>query len=87
MTPVEQIQSAILDLQEKLLAQHPTMPTLLRTIHKELQANPDVVTLLSDAERAIIISGLEKHTKTELVTSTKNLSKNKSIKNMSLADL
>jgi len=87
MTPAEQISSAILELQEKLLAQHPTMPVLLRTIHKELQANPDVVTILKDEERAVIIAALEKFTKTELVANTKNLSKNKAIKSMTLLDL
>jgi len=86
MTPAEQISSAILELQEKLLAQHPSMPILLRTIHKELQANPDVVTLLKDEERAIIIAGLEKFTKTELIVNTKNLAK-KAIKSMTTLDL
>lgn len=86
MTPTEQVQVEILKLQEMLLAQNPAMPTLLRTIHKELQANPDVVTLLSDSDRATIISGLEKFTKTELITATKKAS-SKSIRSMTALDL
>ena len=86
MTPHEQISSEILRLQEMLLAQNPAMPTLLRTIHKELQANPDVVTLLAEEEIASIISGLEKFTKTELVTATKKVS-TKPIRSMSTLDL
>lgn len=86
MTPVEQVSAKILDLQSRLLSQHPTMPILLREIHKELLANPDVVTLLSSEDRSIIISGLEKYTKTELITATKNVSK-KAISKMTLVDL
>jgi len=86
MTPAEQVSAKIIELQERLLAKHPTMPVLLREIHKELLANPDVVTLLSNEERSVIISGLENYTRTDLIVATKGSSK-KAISKMTLVDL
>jgi predicted MarR family transcription regulator len=86
MTPNEQISSHILELQTAIEASLPKYALMLRDIHKALQANPDVVTLLKEEEIAIIVSGLEKHTKTELITATKNTAK-KAIKSLTLQDL
>ena len=60
MTPVEQIQANILSLQAELQKTVPNIPTILSTIHKQLLANPDCVTLLKEEEIATIVSGLDK---------------------------
>lgn len=82
----QQIKEKVLSLQDALLQQHPTMPTLLREIHQTLRANPDVVTLLSDTEVGVIVNGLKAQTKTEIVTAALKTSK-KAVKSMTLADL
>lgn len=82
-----QIKEKIQALQDALLSQHPTMPTLLQEIHKNLKANPDTVTLLTEQEICTIVSGLKKQTQTEIVTAALKSPTKKSIKNMTVADL
>jgi heterodisulfide reductase subunit B len=53
-------------LQEALLARHPTMPSLLADIHRALKAQPENITLLSEEEIGVIVSGLEVQTQTHL---------------------
>lgn len=55
-------------LQNALLTLHPTLPVLLRTIHNQLRADPELVTTLSEEEIGIIVNGLKRQTQTELVT-------------------
>jgi len=87
MTPAEQIRSNIAELQSALLAAHPQIPTLLRTIHKQLAADPAVVTILTEEEVGIIVSGLKRQTAVEIVTKSKPASKTSKIKSMTLDDL
>ena len=47
--------------------QHPTMPVLLRQIHKILRDDPELVTTLDDDAVGVIVRGLQLQTKTELV--------------------
>lgn len=70
----EEIQMKIAELQDALLNAHPTMPLLLRDIHKKLQADPATVTLLSEEDIAIIVSGLKKQTNVELANASKSSS-------------
>ena len=86
-TTAEQIKSKIIELEEALLSQHPTMPVLLQTIHKQLKENPDVVTLLAPEEVAVIVNGLKHQTRTEIVTAAIKSPSKKSIKSMTLDDL
>ena len=79
------LQMKISSLQDAILAAHPTMPILLREIHTILKNDPVVVTLLSEEDIAIIVSGLKQQTKTEITQSA--LKKKSSLKNTSLADL
>jgi hypothetical protein len=46
-------------LQEKILAKHPTMPTLLREIHTAILQNPEQVVLMTEEEQHVVFSGLE----------------------------
>ena len=87
MQPIEQIKSNILSLQEALLNAHPTMPTLLQTIHKQLKADPECVTLLNAEDIGIIISGLKRQTATEIITSGSAKTKTKKMAALSVDDL
>lgn len=81
-----EIKEKVLALQESMLSSHPQMPTLLRQIHTQLRADPEIVTLLSEDEISIIVSGLMKQTQTELVVASVK-SKTKSLKSMGTGDL
>lgn len=81
---VDDIREKIADLQGKLLAAHPLIPTILRTIHTQLKADPEVVTLLEDEEIKVIVNGLQHVTKVKLVEVAKP--KKKSLKTLDLDD-
>lgn len=87
MTPHQLIQLKISELQAAILGTLPNMPTLLREIHQNLRADPEIVTLLSPPEVAIIVSGLSKQTQTTITTQVLSGSKGKSLKKVSLDDI
>lgn len=60
LTKSQQLQEKISDLQAKLLANDSMMPVLLREIHTKLREDAEVVTLLTDEEIGVIVSGLSK---------------------------
>lgn len=64
------IKTKLDELEQVLLSNHPTLPTLLRDIHKTLKAQPDIVTLMSEEEIALVVQGLTKQTNSKLVEST-----------------
>lgn len=77
---ISPIKMKIAELSEMILAAHPRMPLLLKDIHGLLKSDPDNVTLLSEEEIGIIVSGLKRQTSTELAStvlkkSSKALSK------------
>jgi hypothetical protein len=84
-----QVQANILSLQSALLSQHPSMPTLLHQIHKQLKNDPATVTLLTEDEIRSTVQGLEAQTNTVLAESlTKTSSaKSKSLSKVSSSDL
>ncbi len=63
-----QIREKLALLEQQLLSATPNMPVLLREIHKNLKADPDIVTLLSEEECSILVRGLKKQTATEIAT-------------------
>lgn len=79
------LQMKISSLQNAILSAHPTMPILLREIHTILKNDPSNVTLLSEEDIAILVSGLKQQTKTEITQSS--MKKKTSLKNVGLADL
>lgn len=83
--PVDDIKEKIATLQSHLLSSHPLIPTLLRTIHQQLKADPEVVTLLDEDEIKVVVSGLQHVTKISLLAAAP-APKKKSLKNMSLDD-
>lgn len=86
MTPTEQIQEQALKLEQALLAANPQMPLLLRQIHTQLKADPEIVTLLDEESIARIVKGLVRQTQTEIATIAM-ASKKTSLKNLTLNDL
>lgn len=81
---VDDIREKIATLQNHLLTSHPLIPSLLRTIHTQLKADPEVVTLLAEEEIKVIVSGLQHVTKIKLSEVSKP--KKKSLKNLDLED-
>lgn len=83
------IRTKLDELESALLNAHPGMPTLLRDIHKTLKAQPDIVTLLSESDLAIIVRGLDKQTNAHLVATTLKPTKatKASLKNVTSDDL
>lgn len=64
-----EVKSKLDELQQALLSQHPTMPTILRDIHRTLKAQPEQVTLMTEEEIHILIQGLEKQTNSYIAAS------------------
>jgi len=61
------IKSKIADLQNAINTSIPGYAGVLNLIHKELQAQPELIYKLDDTEIASLISGLEKFHKVEVV--------------------
>lgn len=78
----EQIKEKVLSLEQSLLSQHPTMPSLLKEIWVTLKKNPDQVTLLSEEDIGIIVRGLKKQTAVEIATTA--LKKKTSLKSLTI---
>ena len=87
MTPNEIISLKIAELQTAVLQTLPNMPTLLRDIHQNLRNDPEIVTLLTPQQVAIIVSGLSKQTQTTITTQVLSGSKGKSLKKISVDDI
>lgn len=66
-----EIQSKIQELQEAIHTAHPSMPGILREIHKKLKEDPEVVTLLEEEEICSIVSGLMIQTNVTLTSAKK----------------
>jgi hypothetical protein len=81
----ESIAMKIAELDSLIKSAHPRMPMLLRDIHTILKNDPDNVTLLSESDIGIIVSGLKLQTKTVITAAA--LSKKTSLKKTTLADL
>ena len=79
------LQMKIASLQNAIHTAHPTMPILLKEIHTILKNDPSNVTLLSEEDISIIVSGLKQQTRTEITQAT--MKKKTSLKNVGLADL
>lgn len=65
-----ELQNKVLELKELILSKHPRMPTLLREIHTTLLAQPENVTLATEEEIQIVVSGLKIQTGVEFVSAS-----------------
>lgn len=59
-----QLRQRVDELSAAILARHPTMPQLLREIHKTIRTYPEQVTILEPSEIQSIIEGLKLQTNT-----------------------
>ena len=73
-------------LEAALLQKLPTMPSILRDIHRSLKADPDTVTFLSEEECAVLVEGLTKQTGSAIATSALKAPK-KAMSKMTVDDL
>ena len=84
-----EIQTKLESLSQALLESNPTLPTLLKDIHRTLKGQPEQVTLMSESELHLVVQGLIKQTNSNLAAATMKPSKAKkeSLKNVTLDDL
>lgn len=88
MTPAEELKEKVLTLQTQLLEAHPQMPLLLRQIHTQLRADPELVTTLAEEDIGIIVQGLAKQQMVTITTAAlKKTSTTKSLKKLTVNDL
>lgn len=64
-----EVKEKLAALEAALLANHPTMPVLLRDIHSKLMLDKAIVTLMSEEEIQVVVSGLARQTAVEISTS------------------
>lgn len=67
---LDAITMRIAELEASLLAANPMMPTFLRVIHAELLKSPELVHVLTNEQRAVIVAGLQKQTGVEVLAAT-----------------
>ena len=84
-----EIQTKLNALSEALLQAHPTIPTLLKDIHRTLKAQPEQVTLMSEQELHLVVQGLMKQTNSNLAAAAMKpvRAKKESLKSMTLDEL
>jgi hypothetical protein len=73
-------------LEVALANEQPNYAILLKEIHKQLSEDPDCVTLLTEEQIAILVSGLEKKVGVDLIAAMPK-PKTKAVKNLSEDDL
>ena len=84
-----EIQTKLDALSQALLESHPTIPTLLKDIHRTLKAQPEQVTLMSESELHVVVQGLMKQTNSNLAAAAMKpvRAKKESLKSMTLDEL
>ena len=87
MLPIEQLKEQVEQLRSFLLTAAPGMPTLLRTIHNALHHDRDMVSILSEEEIGVIVSGLMRQTNTIIATTAVKKSRGKALKDITMEDL
>ena len=86
-TQAYQIQEKLAALEEALQEQAPGIENLLKDIHIQLKKDPDIVTILTNEESAVIVSGLKKQTATIIATAALKAKPKKSLKSTTVDDL
>jgi len=82
-----EVREKLAKLEGMLLKATPEMPVLLREIHRNLKQDPDVVTLLSDPEKHILVAALKKQTNTDIATKAVKKNPKKAMSKMTVEDL
>jgi len=86
MTPAQQVQEQLANMEAQLKQATPNISTLLRTIHQQLTKDPEIVTLLSEEECQVLVNGLKEHTQIEISTVAAK-KKGPALKNIGLESL
>lgn len=87
MNQSEHITLRIAELEQALLAAHPQMPMYLKQIHAELLKAPELVHIMTNEQRSILIAALQKQTGASIFTALKAKKPTaKSMANASLED-
>lgn len=60
------VREKLAQLEAALIANQPDITQLLRTIHTQLKQDEEIVTVLTEEECSILVSGLIKKTKLEI---------------------
>ena len=81
------VQEKLLHLQAALLAATPDMPTLLRDIHTQLKKDPEVVTILTEDQCAVIVQGLVKVTNSTIAAAAISKAPKKALSKITVSDL
>lgn len=71
LTSGSPLEMELAQLQADLLAKVPSFRTVLQDIHRKLKADPAVVTILTDDEIGLIISGLKTHAQVDVIAPQK----------------
>lgn len=87
MNIAEQVKEKLAELEQGLNKKLPGIDNLLRSIHVQLSKDPEVVTLLSEEECAILIAGLKNRTGVTIATAALAKPRNKALKYTTLDDL
>jgi hypothetical protein len=82
-----EVKEKLAQLEALLVAGTPNIATLLRDIHRTLKQDPDVVTIMTEEECAILVSGLKQQTKTAIATKATSKSPKKAMSKMTVGDL
>lgn len=82
----QELQDKLISLEEALESEIPSYAIHLRDIQKMIQADPNQVTILSDQEMSVIVSGLKKLRDVSFVSSKKQTEKKK-ISSFTLEDI
>lgn len=72
----ESIKAQLADLEQALEQRLPGMKTMLADIYKQMKNEPDVVTVMSEEEIAVVVRGLKVYANAEIPVS-KSASKTK----------
>ena len=86
-TTAYQIKEKLAELDAALLNKLPTMRSLLRTIHRSLKQNPDVVTILTEEECNTIVRSLSSITQNVITEATLKKPRKKALSKMTVDDL
>jgi hypothetical protein len=87
MTQEEHIVLKIAELEQALLSAHPQMPMYLKQIHQELLKAPELVHIMTNEQRSVLIKALEKQTATSIFAALKPKKPTaKAMANASVAD-
>lgn len=75
-----ELREKCLALQQTILDRHPRLPILLREIHTTLSKYPEQVTLMTEDEIAIVVSGLKVQTGVEFAAAATKSAPTKALK-------